>query len=462
MGKTIDLTKDDFELKALNIKLENGLKDIDLNYNRIVEKNTVFHSLTKDARYRGVSKNNSIFGALLVASALLGNRVYLKTNKGRVNPNIFVLQIGESGSGKDNLKKMMDHYCTNIHMPISYRDEDSINKKKIIVNKLGEKLKLKISDMTTESSLSETLASYRSGYIIYDEYEKVLKTKSDAFNNIENMLTRTFNNQDVWQKNYKSNGPLGKLEVNNPTITLLASIQPELFLKYIGDRIENGSMARFIQIPLKYKKNPRFSVAAVSKIDRYHEQNKKDVIKHFYGEMEILDLTNNNYMKEIKFDDDAFLRASKYCSDSINNLIKSGLELELAMCNKAYGEYLYKIALLVSFLNKPFFTDNIKITLDDVEKSILICDALAKSMVDAKGTIRLSDKTEQDVLSILKNLKKQYPEKWFSVAEIKNQRKTTLGVLPDDIIYRTLTNGIKRNQIEKLSGARVIKFKYTG
>lgn len=175
--------------------------------------------------------NLALGGAIAVGSAICANRF---RDRGSVaTTKLYTMLVANSGSGKDAPRSVAEDIIAGMNS-------------KDIEGYIGS-----MSNHSSEAALVEKLSSERVRLDVIDEFGEFFKSTNGKAashkDGVANFLTRHYTNTGVYNGYYTKTAGKYMGACYNPSISLLAMIQPEIFLQNANpSNISSGFLGRFL------------------------------------------------------------------------------------------------------------------------------------------------------------------------------------------------------------------------
>lgn len=451
------------EQEAEELEPEPELEEKPVAIKDVFDKNSIGRALYDVFEAKDITGYPAIFGTLLAIGGKMGNRFYLNNGLGDVLPNLFVMLVGPTGSGKD---KVLDT-IKGMHQKPYYHRTRQVSK----VDNRYELIKTDVMKTYTifpekmsQSYLYEQLFFDNYGMVLISEYSKHIGRRIDDPDNIEELILQTYNAH----KNWRFAGRVSKKLLSNESIkfpapTLCCGIQPDLYMKYANDRIENGLLARFVHVKMNKKKAGRISeIINNLQANNISEKLAGDMLEYTIGNafteetISYLETVrcidkNSDYNKQIEIDPLAIDIYDEWRLGKIE-MMSDADDLLIEQSNKIMGELPFKLSLILAMGNEP---DNQEIkvlpviTGEIMRRALFLCDYCINTLDWVLGTGRNINANEQSVLMFLKN----HPKKEFTVSQMKTGSRK-IRRLPDNQIYEILYKAERIGQVIKSTGKK--------
>lgn len=175
--------------------------------------------------------NLALGGAITIGSAICANRF---NDRGSVAiTKLYTMLVANSGSGKDAPRSVAEAIIS----AINNKDPEG---------RIGS-----MSNHSSEAALVENLAVERVRLDVIDEFGEFFKSTNGKAashkDGVANFLTKHYTNTGIYNGYYTKTSNEYKGACYNPSISLLAMIQPEIFLQNANpSNISSGFLGRFL------------------------------------------------------------------------------------------------------------------------------------------------------------------------------------------------------------------------
>jgi len=291
-----------------------------------------------------------ILGALHLISQMIGNRVTIKNNLGKLLPNLYTIFLGESSTSyksatlrmiRDILNTIQKDYGIKTHLPDHYSVE----------------------------SLMDFLKKQNHGYLYINEFVLLLKTKSKTYiSNLIPTLTDIFDYNETYTIYLKKHNCAIET-IQKPSLSIMAASTFTWLLEEIEPfHILGGFLPRFL-IAINNKPEINFHSQAFSKI------TKEDLIQ------QLVNIHNQITQPiEIQYNKNTLNYWYQWRRKVYANLKYEKTKSLIAPFYARYtGEYPWKIALLLHIGNDTKTINN-NLTLKDMQYACNICEYYLKTV----------------------------------------------------------------------------------
>lgn len=317
---------------------------------------------------------NAVAATMLVAvSIAIGSSKIVRIKSGaEIFPNLFLAIIGDSGSGKTPLLRLILEpiLAENSRLISIYNDECEQYKRESKNAKGQDDLSVPrcqqiIANDITSEALIQALYYNPLGVSVYcDELMFWLKSHNKYRNSAsgDTQLWLSLYSGTTVTVNRKTDNVV--ISIPRPCVSLIGSVQPEIFQKaFSGENAENGLLYRFLQVRIEDDCSD-----ALWNDCEFPQQPCEDWDSFL---MEIIKMRENSAETEIyELEKDARATILSWASDAKNRIKTEGSRMQMEAFSK-YDITAAKVALLLHVMNR---NESKLITANEAVFATLICD----------------------------------------------------------------------------------------
>jgi len=322
-----------------------------VDFNKLIPKNGFIRNYINYAKSHIPSTTAyHILGALHLISQMIGNRVTIKNNLGKLLPNLYTIFLGESST--------------------SYKSA-TLRMIKDILNTLQKDyhIQTKLPDHYSVESLIDYLKKQNHGYLYINEFVLLLKTKSKIYNNnLIPTLTDIFDYNETYTIYLKKHNCAIET-IQKPSLSIMSASTYTWLLEEIEPfHILGGFLPRFLIAINNNLKNDYL-------MNRTTKITKEDIIQHLIN---IHKNTQQPY--EVEHNKDVLNYWYQWRKKIYSNLnYERKKELIAPFYARYTGEYPWKIALLIHIGNDTKSINN-NLALKDMKYACNICEYYLKTV----------------------------------------------------------------------------------
>lgn len=284
-------------------------------------------------------RNYFYWSALTALSAIKKRDVYIERYSFRTYPNIFVLLVGDSGLRKGAPIAAAKELVSVVNNTRIISGRSSVQG---IISALG-------TAYTTPEGKTITKAY---GYISSSEFSSSIVRDQDALTILTDLFDSCYH--DKWVDTLRS----GKVELHEPSITLLAGINPTLFEDYISPTAISGGFIGRLFLVFETEKANINALLRPPKV-KYNKEHLIEQLKRIAevkGEMILTEEAKVFY--ETWYAEFEAIRKQKKVKDKTGSINR-------------IGENVLKISILLSLSRQA----DVEIIPEDIENAIKVCQA---------------------------------------------------------------------------------------